>query len=98
MNIILTSRHYARIRKVKCDETKPFCHRCVSTGRACDGYESPFRIFTSKTVNNARASDKKTGAKKQPTKPNNSLEIGPQDIDLLSRCFSTKTIFVVKLG
>ncbi|KAH6991129.1 hypothetical protein BKA56DRAFT_610688 [Ilyonectria sp. MPI-CAGE-AT-0026] len=27
-----------RIRKVKCDEGRPACHRCISTGRACDGY------------------------------------------------------------
>ncbi|KAK3347244.1 hypothetical protein B0T25DRAFT_297720 [Lasiosphaeria hispida] len=27
-----------KIRKVKCDEGRPACHRCVSTGRVCDGY------------------------------------------------------------
>ncbi|KAL8787392.1 MAG: hypothetical protein Q9213_002275 [Squamulea squamosa] len=27
-----------RIRRVKCDETKPSCVRCTSTGRKCDGY------------------------------------------------------------
>lgn len=27
-----------RIRKVKCDEGRPACRRCVSTGRVCDGY------------------------------------------------------------
>lgn len=27
-----------RIRKVKCDEAKPFCIRCTKTGRRCDGY------------------------------------------------------------
>jgi hypothetical protein len=27
-----------RIRRVKCDETKPSCNRCTSTGRKCDGY------------------------------------------------------------
>ncbi|KAI1631442.1 hypothetical protein F4809DRAFT_657943 [Biscogniauxia mediterranea] len=27
-----------KIHKVKCDEDKPSCHRCVSTGRKCDGY------------------------------------------------------------
>ncbi|OCL06271.1 hypothetical protein AOQ84DRAFT_256279, partial [Glonium stellatum] len=30
-----------RGRKVKCDETKPFCERCSSTGRACEGYKEP---------------------------------------------------------
>ncbi|KAI0835935.1 hypothetical protein F5Y06DRAFT_288765 [Hypoxylon sp. FL0890] len=27
-----------KIRRVKCDETKPFCLRCTSTGRKCEGY------------------------------------------------------------
>lgn len=32
-----------RMRKVKCDEQKPCCQRCVSTGRTCDGYTAlPF--------------------------------------------------------
>lgn len=26
-----------RIRRVKCDETKPFCHRCTDSGRRCEG-------------------------------------------------------------
>jgi hypothetical protein len=30
-----------RVRHVKCDETKPFCLRCTSTGRRCDGYLPP---------------------------------------------------------
>lgn len=29
-----------KIRRKKCDETKPECHRCTSTGRRCDGYNS----------------------------------------------------------
>lgn len=32
-----------RIRKVKCDEEKPYCKRCTSTGRKCDGYDPNFR-------------------------------------------------------
>lgn len=28
-----------RIRRVKCDEAKPYCERCTSTGRKCDGYK-----------------------------------------------------------
>ncbi|KAI5244495.1 hypothetical protein E4T43_03830 [Aureobasidium subglaciale] len=27
-----------KIRKVKCDEERPFCKRCTDTGRKCDGY------------------------------------------------------------
>ncbi|KAH7412958.1 hypothetical protein BKA64DRAFT_637638 [Cadophora sp. MPI-SDFR-AT-0126] len=29
-----------KIRRVKCDEGKPSCARCTSTGRKCDGYGS----------------------------------------------------------
>ncbi|RKU44161.1 hypothetical protein DL546_006204 [Coniochaeta pulveracea] len=33
-----------KIRKVKCDELKPFCLRCSKTGRKCDGYlDAPVR-------------------------------------------------------
>ncbi|CAG7563124.1 unnamed protein product [Fusarium equiseti] len=27
-----------KVRKVKCDEGRPACQRCLSTGRICDGY------------------------------------------------------------
>ncbi|KAH8900444.1 hypothetical protein GQ53DRAFT_128253 [Thozetella sp. PMI_491] len=30
-----------KIRKIKCDEGKPYCTRCTSTGRKCDGYDPP---------------------------------------------------------
>lgn len=30
-----------KIRKVKCDEGKPSCLRCTSTGRKCEGYNPP---------------------------------------------------------
>ena len=29
-----------KIRRVKCDEAKPACGKCVATGRKCDGYGS----------------------------------------------------------
>jgi Fungal Zn(2)-Cys(6) binuclear cluster domain len=30
-----------RARRVKCDETKPHCSRCVKGGRKCEGYAEP---------------------------------------------------------
>ncbi|KAE9376275.1 hypothetical protein N431DRAFT_400381 [Stipitochalara longipes BDJ] len=30
-----------KFRKVKCDETKPYCNRCKAFGIGCDGYEKP---------------------------------------------------------
>ncbi len=34
------SNKFSRARHVKCDEAKPSCSNCISTGRKCDGYES----------------------------------------------------------
>ena len=86
-----------RIRKVKCDEKKPFCKKCVNTGRTCDGYESPFRIFTGQPINNAHPSGIKLDGGLQPIQPP-LTEITAKDIDILNRYFSTKTMFDVKLG
>ncbi|KAK7408830.1 hypothetical protein QQX98_009016 [Neonectria punicea] len=30
-----------RIRRVRCDQARPFCERCTTTGRTCDGYSLP---------------------------------------------------------
>ncbi|KAK9233903.1 hypothetical protein V1525DRAFT_391985 [Lipomyces kononenkoae] len=35
---VRTGCRTCKIRKVKCDESYPVCHRCSSTGRTCDGY------------------------------------------------------------
>ncbi|KAL0935606.1 C6 zinc finger domain protein [Colletotrichum truncatum] len=38
-----------KVRKIKCDETKPACNRCVSTGRKCDGYQHITELLSTKT-------------------------------------------------
>ncbi|OKL63688.1 hypothetical protein UA08_01030 [Talaromyces atroroseus] len=80
-------------RRTKCDENKPFCRKCVSTGRTCDGYESPFRAFASQPINNAYADGKKS----DPGLQSAYIEVTSRDIDLLSRHFSIKTMFDVNL-
>ncbi|EHK42430.1 hypothetical protein TRIATDRAFT_34766 [Trichoderma atroviride IMI 206040] len=35
---VKTGCRTCKIRKLKCDEERPSCRRCVSTGRVCDGY------------------------------------------------------------
>ncbi|KAE8450857.1 hypothetical protein EG329_005770 [Mollisiaceae sp. DMI_Dod_QoI] len=85
-----------RIRKIKCDENKPFCQKCVNTGRTCDGYDSPFRNFSSQLINITHAGSVKSDVRLRPIRPT-LIEITPQDIDLLNRYFSTKTLFDVKL-
>jgi hypothetical protein len=37
-NTSLTENMSSRTRKIKCDECKPHCTRCSSTGRRCNGY------------------------------------------------------------
>lgn len=29
---------HSRIRRIRCDQTRPVCQKCTSTGRTCDGY------------------------------------------------------------
>ncbi|KAI8944130.1 hypothetical protein F4801DRAFT_572759 [Xylaria longipes] len=35
---VKTGCRTCKARRVKCDEGRPACHRCVSTGRICEGY------------------------------------------------------------
>ncbi|KAH7144697.1 hypothetical protein DER46DRAFT_639667 [Fusarium sp. MPI-SDFR-AT-0072] len=44
----------SRIRRVKCDEKKPACHRCTSTGRKCDGYALMQKIINPQDVAHGR--------------------------------------------
>ncbi|KAK0120067.1 hypothetical protein ONS95_011480 [Cadophora gregata] len=87
-----------RIRKIKCDEIKPSCQRCTTTGRTCDGYESAFKSWEAQSIGSIRVS---SGGNKsialsgivQPT-----VGFISQDIELLNRYFSTKTLFNVNMG
>ncbi|KAH7389739.1 hypothetical protein DE146DRAFT_725578 [Phaeosphaeria sp. MPI-PUGE-AT-0046c] len=76
-----------RIRKIKCDEIKPFCRKCTSTGRTCDGYDSLFKAY------------KRNGDSHSSLQPilRASDKITAQDIASLNRCFSVKTVFDIKL-
>ncbi|KAF2661493.1 hypothetical protein K491DRAFT_587058 [Lophiostoma macrostomum CBS 122681] len=85
-----------RTRRVKCDENKPLCQRCVDTGRQCDGYTSLFRVFTSDNIDKTHAAIK-LGASVRRNQPTFS-EIAFHDIHILNRYFSTKTIFDVTLN
>ncbi|KAF5627425.1 transcriptional regulatory moc3 [Fusarium sp. NRRL 52700] len=80
-----------RIRKIKCDEAKPFCEKCVKTGRKCDGYESVFRAFSS--TSQPIAKPYATALGHDRVKAETLLSSGD-----LNRYFSTKTIFDVELS
>lgn len=81
-----------RVRKIKCDEAKPFCEKCVKTGRACDGYESVFRPFPSPSTND----NHQRFVRDVYTEDTNSTL--PLDATSLNRYFSTKTMFDVEIS
>lgn len=85
-----------RIRKVKCDEKKPSCQKCLSSGRTCDGYSSPFRNYSNQPAKHAYIGSINSKISLQPTQFT-SDEARSEEIDLLNRYFSTKTLFDVKL-
>ncbi|CAK7221349.1 hypothetical protein SBRCBS47491_004498 [Sporothrix bragantina] len=91
-----------RTRKVKCDEAKPSCQKCASTGRTCDGYASPFRFYggdaSAPTPSSSTAPASKTTVV-SPAISTAQSEVSQDDIANLERCFSTKTLFeYVTLG
>ncbi|KAF2167517.1 hypothetical protein M409DRAFT_66055 [Zasmidium cellare ATCC 36951] len=82
-----------KIRRIKCDESKPSCNKCVSTGRKCDGYESPFRSFI------PELGSRGTGQQDDIEQANvGTRAVLPAEVEILSRLFSTKTMFDVNLG
>jgi hypothetical protein len=47
---------------VKCDELKPSCNRCTSTGRNCDGYSVPPAAKTISSTSNKTSATSKTSS------------------------------------
>ncbi|KAF2120861.1 hypothetical protein BDV96DRAFT_278648 [Lophiotrema nucula] len=37
---VRTGCHTCKARRVKCDEQRPACQKCINTGRKCDGYKN----------------------------------------------------------
>lgn len=59
-----------RIRRVKCDETKPSCLRCLKFGHQCDGYiQKPATKAPSSSSNNSRILVPKAASPKTSSKP-----------------------------
>jgi hypothetical protein len=58
-----------RIRRKKCDEEKPFCRRCTSTGRKCDGYPTQQPSPPTSTSDDSPPSQRvpEPGSKRQKT-------------------------------
>ncbi|PHH52263.1 hypothetical protein CFIMG_003323RA [Ceratocystis fimbriata CBS 114723] len=45
-----------RRRRVKCDNMRPICRKCVSTGRSCEGYERQMIFITATPEDGGRCS------------------------------------------
>lgn len=72
-----------KVRRVKCDETKPYCLRCSSTGRRCGGYDS---ALTCSSASSSTLSSSRTTPlpHKSPTslsivKPRSELYVDTRD-------------------
>ncbi|TLS23308.1 uncharacterized protein PpBr36_05891, partial [Pyricularia pennisetigena] len=50
-----------KARKVKCDEGKPSCLRCIKSGRSCDGYLDPNVMASRRKSNKNKPADTNTG-------------------------------------
>ncbi|KAH8666045.1 hypothetical protein BGZ60DRAFT_378218, partial [Tricladium varicosporioides] len=61
-------------RHMKCDETKPECTKCTSTGRICDGYVPPPKNRRRKVIHDASIS------KASPTATSRSPTLSPDSI------------------
>lgn len=63
-----------RFRRIKCDEGKPYCARCINTSRTCEGYTD--------------ITSKRPGG--QCMTPNRHVEIQPAPPGYLQLCPSNK--------
>lgn len=52
----LLIQSYSYLQRLKCDETEPFCTRCIKSGLACPGYNKPVRWSTKYEINYSPAS------------------------------------------
>ncbi|PVI05431.1 hypothetical protein DM02DRAFT_99661 [Periconia macrospinosa] len=81
-----------RIRRIKCDEGKPSCQKCLTTGRTCDGYESPFKPFVNQIPKQAQGGSVIASMGLSSVR-SGSVEITPRDIELLNHYFPIKTFY-----
>lgn len=65
----------------------------MTTGRKCDGYQSPLQSTRRQFINYSQASE---GVIRLVAFPR-STEPSPQDVEFLNRCFSIKTLLGVRL-
>lgn len=73
-----------RIRRLKCGEEKPSCHRCLKSGWHCDGYEHVVNLPSSAPLTLAPIRPRSVGSlsSSQTPSPTSSLYTPSLDLDL----------------
>ncbi|KAN0110587.1 hypothetical protein V8E51_006974 [Hyaloscypha variabilis] len=77
-----------RIRKIRCDEAKPFCNRCVKTGRKCDGYRELKSTSPEAPNNRSRSPSKNAEAQSYNGPPSSPLVLPAFDDDQQRQLYS----------
>ncbi|OCT53948.1 hypothetical protein CLCR_09932 [Cladophialophora carrionii] len=65
-----------KVRKVKCDEEKPACRRCTSTGRKCDGY-APASASASVSASGSKSVSVRSGSSSSSNNTSPSRHASP---------------------
>ncbi|KAE9372439.1 hypothetical protein N431DRAFT_545095 [Stipitochalara longipes BDJ] len=77
-----------RIRKIRCDEAKPNCKRCVNTGRKCDGYRERKSISPEATDTKTRSPLQKSQTLSYTGQPSRPLVLPAFDDDQQLQLYS----------
>lgn len=70
-----------RVRRIKCDECRPSCYRCTSTGRVCDGYEQESQAVRDAAM---RRKGKRPLLPQQPATESPALRLPSKQLTFLS--------------
>ena len=71
---------------------RPVCRKCINTGRICDGYDFSFKPFSRHSVETAATSQVQSSTLAEQ-KIYTPCQINQENIDLLARYLSIKSIF-----
>jgi hypothetical protein len=68
--------HTCKLRKVRCDGTRPSCNRCGKLGNVCPGYENAFNTFIDEKPRIERAQ----AIARQQERESRSMQQNPQHL------------------
>lgn len=65
-----------RIRKVKCDTTRPNCNRCVKAGLSCEGYDIKLSFYQALTIRHGELIDIAEKNEKEDKHSRRTMKLG----------------------